>query len=121
MSLRTICHYDEVGLVPPSGRSRGRIRLYTDDDIERLRLVKHMKPLGFPLAEMRDSLEVGDRLNGGMQDETDRDITLDRLHMYIGLAEGRIQCLQEELRTATASVDALRQEAGGPVEIGGAG
>lgn len=37
LSLRTIRHYDEVGLVPPSRQSRGRSRLFTDDDIERLR------------------------------------------------------------------------------------
>ncbi len=51
LSLRTIRHYEEVDLVPPSGRSSGGFRLYTDADIARLRLVKHMKPLDFTLEE----------------------------------------------------------------------
>lgn len=109
LSLRTIRHYDEVGLVPPSGRSRGRSRLYTDDDIERLRLVRHMKPLGFTLEEMRDLLDVRKRLADGVQDETERDMTLGRLCMYTAVAEGRIECLQEELRAATALVEALNE------------
>lgn len=40
LSLRTIRYYEEVGVVPPWGRTAGGFRLYTDDDIERLRLVK---------------------------------------------------------------------------------
>jgi DNA-binding transcriptional MerR regulator len=43
----------EVGLVLPSGRSDGGFRLYTDDDIERLQLVKHMTPLDFSLDPLR--------------------------------------------------------------------
>ncbi|MFN2606295.1 MAG: MerR family transcriptional regulator [Acidimicrobiales bacterium] len=114
LSLRTIRHYDEVGLVPPSGRSRGGFRLYTDDDIERLRLVKHMKPLGFTLEEMRDLLEVRDRLAEGMTDESERDRAMGRLSMYAALARERVERLQEELRIANDFVDALRREAGRP-------
>ena len=109
LSLRTVRHYAEVGLVQPSGRSWGRSRLYTDDDIERLRLVSHMKPLGFTLEEMSDLLEVRSRLTENVQDETERDMTIGRLCMYTAVAEGRIECLQDELRTATAFVEALNQ------------
>ena len=44
LSLRTIRHWEEVGLVLPSGRSAAGFRLYTDRDTERLRLLKKMKP-----------------------------------------------------------------------------
>lgn len=111
LSLRTIRNYDALGLVPPSGRIRGRSRLYTTEDIQRLRLVRHMKPLGFSLDEMRDLLAVRDRLVAGIDDETERDMTLGRLSMYTAVAEGRVERLQGELRTATAFVDALRQDA----------
>ena len=33
LSLRTIRHYEEVGLVPPSARSKGGFRLYTEADV----------------------------------------------------------------------------------------
>jgi MerR family transcriptional regulator, copper efflux regulator len=62
LSLRTIRYYDEAGLVPPSGRSAGGFRLYTVADIDRLRLVKHMKPLDLTIEEMRDLLTTRDRL-----------------------------------------------------------
>ncbi|MFI5716454.1 MerR family transcriptional regulator [Nocardia sp. NPDC051750] len=57
LSLKTIRHYDEVGLVQPSARSSGGFRLYTADDVERLLVIRRMKPLGFTLAEMKQLLE----------------------------------------------------------------
>jgi DNA-binding transcriptional MerR regulator len=62
LSLRTIRYYEETGLVLPSGRSAGGFRLYTDSDIDRLRLVKQMKPLELTIDEMRELLTVRDRL-----------------------------------------------------------
>jgi len=61
LSIRTIRHYDEVGLVTPSARTGGGFRLYTEDDVDRLHTIRRMKPLGFTLEEMRrllDSLSV---------------------------------------------------------------
>jgi DNA-binding transcriptional MerR regulator len=60
LSLRTIRYYEEVELVVPSARSQGGFRLYTEPDIDRLRLIKRMKPLGFQLEEMRDLLAILD-------------------------------------------------------------
>jgi MerR family copper efflux transcriptional regulator len=56
LSIRTLRHYEEVGLVTPSARTSGGFRLYTDDDVERLRTIRRMKPLGFTLDEMRQLL-----------------------------------------------------------------
>lgn len=64
LSLRTIRYYEEVGLVVPSARSQGGFRLYTEPDIDRLQLIKRMKPLGFQLEEMREVLAVLDPLPG---------------------------------------------------------
>ncbi|WP_368680586.1 MerR family transcriptional regulator (plasmid) [Rhodococcus opacus] len=63
LSIKTIRHYDEVGLVTPSERSAGGFRLYTDADVQRLLVIRRMKPLGFTLDEMRqllDSLDILD-------------------------------------------------------------
>lgn len=60
LSLRTLRHYDEVGLVPPSERSEGGFRLYTDADVERILLIRRMKPLGFTLQQMREVLEAAE-------------------------------------------------------------
>ena len=47
LSIATVRHYDEVGLVTPSARSAGGFRLYTEADVERLLVIRRMKPLGF--------------------------------------------------------------------------
>jgi DNA-binding transcriptional MerR regulator len=65
LSIKTIRHYDEVGLVRPSARSAGGFRLYTSDDVSRLLAIRRMKPLGFSLEEMRELLDALDTLTAG--------------------------------------------------------
>ncbi|WP_017794007.1 MerR family transcriptional regulator [Leucobacter salsicius] len=60
LSLRTLRHYDEIGLLEPTGRSEGGFRLYTEGDYERLMLIRRMKPLGYSLEQMRDLLRAMD-------------------------------------------------------------
>lgn len=44
LSLRTIRHYDECGLVVPSERSQGGFRMYVEGDIARLLVIKCRLP-----------------------------------------------------------------------------
>ncbi|AZS38647.1 HTH-type transcriptional regulator HmrR [Microbacterium lemovicicum] len=62
LSLRTLRHYDEIGLLTPSGRTDGGFRLYTADDEARLLLIRRMKPLGYSLEAMGELLAVIDGL-----------------------------------------------------------
>jgi MerR family transcriptional regulator, thiopeptide resistance regulator len=57
VSVRTLHHYDEVGLVRPAARSAAGYRLYEDRDLERLQLVLFYRELGFGLAEIRALLD----------------------------------------------------------------
>jgi Predicted transcriptional regulators len=72
LSHRTMRHYDEVGLVTPSGRSEGGFRLYTEDDVERLLLIRRMKPLGYSIEEMKQLLATVDTLRRFPEDEDAR-------------------------------------------------
>ena len=56
LSLRSLRHWEEVGLLVPSGRSEGGFRLYTEHDVQRILLVRRMKPLGFSLDAMKEAL-----------------------------------------------------------------
>ena len=56
ISVRTLHHYDKVGLLEPSGRSAAGYRLYDDADLERLQQILLFRELEFPLAEIRDIL-----------------------------------------------------------------
>lgn len=67
LSLRTIRHYDEVGLLPATGRTDGGFRVYAENDVERLTLIKQMKPLGFSLEEMSEILDLLAALESGSE------------------------------------------------------
>ncbi len=112
LSLRTIRYYEETNLVPPSGRSAGGFRLYTDVDIDRLRLVKQMKPLDLTLDEMRDLLTTRDRLADPAAPKRVRDDLLDRLSMFADLAEERCQRLRDQVEAGEGIIRTLRAELG---------
>jgi MerR family transcriptional regulator, copper efflux regulator len=65
LSVRTVHYWEEVGLVTPSARTAGGFRLYTEDDVARLTVIRRMKPLGFTLEEMREVLTAFETLHAG--------------------------------------------------------
>ncbi|MEV4808515.1 MerR family transcriptional regulator [Micromonospora avicenniae] len=52
VTVRTLHHYDEIGLLSPSGRTSTGYRRYDDADLERLQLIRHYRELGFPLEQI---------------------------------------------------------------------
>jgi DNA-binding transcriptional MerR regulator len=60
VSVRTLHHYDHIGLVVPSVRTSAGYRGYTDADIERLHLVLVYRAAGLPLDEIRILLDDSD-------------------------------------------------------------
>ena len=94
-----------MGLVTPSARSAGGFRLYTHGDVERLRTIRRMKPLGFTLEEIGEllTLDAGD----------------DRARAR-ALAEARVAALDERIAALTRARDALTSLAGACAR-GGAG
>lgn len=109
LSLRTIRYYDEVGLAPPSARTDGGFRLYTEADVARLLLIKRMKPLEFTLDEMRDLLDALDALDGSAGTEARRAKLLERISMYEEAARQRCARLRAQLEQAEAVADTLRK------------
>lgn len=68
LSLRSLRHWEEVGLLKPSGRSDGGFRLYTEADVDKILVIRRMKPLGFTLDQMKavmDDLDVLDATADG--------------------------------------------------------
>jgi DNA-binding transcriptional MerR regulator len=118
LSLRTIRHWEETGLVLPSGRSAG-FRLYADADVERLRLVKQMKPLGFIIEEMREVLSLCDRLRSGDDEAGGRTALVWRLEDYTAVAAERCAALRVELAAARAMTEQFCAESNGVSSRGG--
>ncbi|MFW6692829.1 MerR family transcriptional regulator [Streptomyces sp. MAR4 CNX-425] len=110
LSLRTIRHYEEVGLVVPSARSKGGFRLYTDSDVDRLKVIRRMKPLDFSLEEMRDLLQVTDRLAAADDPPAagERERLVERLDSYRKVAEARCETLRARLEMAEEFAATLR-------------
>lgn len=61
ITVRTLHHYDEVGLLTPSARTYAGYRLYTAADLERLQAVVGYRRLGFSLAEVAQLVATGGR------------------------------------------------------------
>jgi DNA-binding transcriptional MerR regulator len=52
LTERTIRYYEELGLLESVKRLDGGVRVYTDDDVRRLRYIGKLKMLGLTLQEM---------------------------------------------------------------------
>ena len=52
VTIRTLHHYDEIGLLSPGGRSDAGYRVYEDPDLERLQRILYYRELGFTLKEI---------------------------------------------------------------------
>jgi DNA-binding transcriptional MerR regulator len=52
LTVRTLHHYDEIGLLTPSGRSEAGYRLYGEADVAKLHGIQALRHLGLPLADI---------------------------------------------------------------------
>lgn len=80
VSVRTLHHYEAIGLLVPSARSGADYRLYDEAALDRLARILYYRELGFPLAEI--GVLLGD---GAVQDWAD------------GAADGRVGDAAEHL------------------------
>jgi DNA-binding transcriptional MerR regulator len=60
VTVRTLHHYDEIGLLKPSGRSESGYRLYSHEDLRRLREIVAWQQLGFSLREIQELVDDPD-------------------------------------------------------------
>ena len=109
LSLRTIRHYDEVGLLKASGRSEGGFRLYSPDDLARLLLIRRMKPLGFSLEEMTELLGLIDTLQAGAPGSDSLEVR-SRLDGFIAQTIERRELLEQKLHMADEFLALLRRQ-----------
>lgn len=127
LSIRTIRHWEEMGLITPTARSSGGFRLYSDEDVARIRLLRFMKPLNLTLEQMRELLEIRERLaagtasaedraaalvwpRGGQDPEADHDALLSRLAVVADLADRRLEKLRGYVSEVEEFLERLRTE-----------
>ncbi len=54
----TIRYYESIGLLPPPTRVASGQRLYSSDDVDRLRFIRRCREVGFSVAQVRTLLDV---------------------------------------------------------------
>jgi DNA-binding transcriptional MerR regulator len=106
LSFRTIRYYEEIGLVVPTGRTSGGFRLYSEADVERLLLVKAVRPLRLSLDETRAMLAARDRLLEGEGASEDESLVAS----YLAFAEGRLAQAREDTRAAQEAIQMLQRD-----------
>src|SRR3954470_16084541 len=87
VTLRTLRHYEDVGLITPE--RRGTTRVYHARDRIRLRLILRGKRLGFSLPEIRTIVNMYDEQPG---------------------EEGQLQYLLDQIEVRRAELDQLRRD-----------
>ncbi|MDQ3286431.1 MAG: MerR family transcriptional regulator, partial [Actinomycetota bacterium] len=89
VTIRTLHHYDEIGLLSPSGRSAAGYRIYEEPDLVRLQQILFYRELGFALEEIATIVD---------DPRTD---AVGHLRRQRGLLSGRI----ERLRKMVVAID----------------
>jgi DNA-binding transcriptional MerR regulator len=110
LSLRTVRYYEEAGLARPSRRSNGGFRLYGEDDITRLELIKRMKPLGLTLKQMSELLRARDQVREGDPEDPAYARARERLARFAELARRRCAELHHEIELAEQFSGELQED-----------
>ncbi len=90
LTIRTLHHYDEIGLLRPTFRTNTSHRLYTEDDIIKLQQIMSLKELDFSLEEIKEFFE-----NPEYNPKEVIEMQVERLTQEIKLKEELKQQLQE--------------------------
>ncbi|WP_341719236.1 MerR family transcriptional regulator [Micromonospora sp. FIMYZ51] len=96
VTVRTLHHYDGIGLLSPSGRTAAGYRRYDEADLERLQLIRYYRELGFPLEQIAEILD---------DPASDQDAHLRRQHELLTV---RIKRLQEMVTAIEFAMEARK-------------
>jgi MerR family transcriptional regulator, repressor of the yfmOP operon len=106
LTKRTLRYYEEINLLPPTGRTEGNYRRYSETDIQHLERIKELRNLlGFSLSDIRQLLQAEDErdlIKLAYRQETDAEgkiAQLDRadelIREQLHLVEQKIQGLEQ--------------------------
>lgn len=106
VTVRTLHHYDEVGLLHPSERTGAGYRLYTAGDLERLSTIVVYRRLGFSLEEIGELLDGADVVEHLRRQ---RDLVTTRLAEMSDLVAAIDRRLEAEMDNKPATTEDLKE------------
>lgn len=100
VSVRTLHHWDAIGLVRPSGRTRAGYRVYSDEDVARIHRVLVYRELGFGLAQIGAILDdpaadAKDHLRRQRRELVDQ---IERLRRMVGAVDRMLEASRTGMR-----------------------
>ncbi len=107
VTVRTLHHYDAIGLVVPSARSHAGYRLYTEADLARLSTVVTYRRLDLPLEEVRALLDGDGPPAEHLRRQ--RDVVVSRLGELTALVTAIDRALEREMNERPATTEDLRE------------
>lgn len=105
VTVRTLHHYDEIGLLSPDERSPAGYRLYSESDLERLERILFYKELGFPLD---DIVTILSDPRAGTADHLRRQHKL--LTRRIGRLQAMVSSLEYEMEAQQMGISLTPEE-----------
>ncbi len=101
LTKRTLRYYEEVGLLPPTGRTEGNYRRYSEADLQRLERIKNLRDLlGFSLNDIRELLEVEDErgnIKVAYRQETDNAAKIAQLERADALIRTELHMIEQKI------------------------
>lgn len=98
VSAKMIRYYEQIGLIPPIGRTDSGYRAYTRDDVHRLHFIRRARDLGFSVAEITD-------LVGLWNDRSRQSADVKRLaEQHMAELDRRIESMLEMAETLKALI-----------------
>jgi DNA-binding transcriptional MerR regulator len=107
LTVRTLHHYDEIGLLTPSERSPAGYRLYTPDDLARLQHVVVYRRLGFTLEEVALLLEHPESVAQHLRRQ--RAAVMSRLDEMRDLVVAIDRALEREMNNQPATPEDMKE------------
>ncbi len=107
ITVRTLHHYDEVGLLRPSERTNAGYRLYVDDDLTRLQHIVVYRRLAFALEEIALLLAHPESVEQHLRRQ--RAAVLSRLDEMRSLVVAIDRALEREMSNQPATPDEMRE------------
>ena len=92
LTPRTIRYYEEIGLLNSVKKVESGRRIYTDEDIRRLKFIKRLKVLGLSLKEMEE-LETIYQINRSNREALKK--LLELLKKHLSNIDSRIEHLKK--------------------------
>lgn len=107
VSRRSLRHYEELGILTPERRTSGRFRLYSENDLFKLEIIKVFKELGFSLEEIKKIL---DRPQGKPEDrEAHLNHSQDVLQNQLTGVSERLEKLKKRRELIEGGLEALEE------------